>query len=69
MAAPDTDTPAYYILAAFDSQGRLSSTLRMIKTCVPDKYRGETEATLTALVRDGLVVQVKKDTYRKVVKL
>lgn len=41
----------------------------MIKSCVPDKYRGETETTLTALVRDGLVVQVKKDTYRKVVKL
>lgn len=52
-----------------DDTGRLSSTLRMIKTCVPEKYRGETETTLTSLVRDGLVVQVKKDVYRKVVKL
>ena len=63
------DSAAYYILAALDSQGRRSSTLRMIKTCVPEKYRGETETTLTSLVRDGLVVQVKKDVYRKVVKL
>lgn len=69
MSTSSPENAAQYVLASMDDTGRRFSTLRMIKTCVPDKYRGETETTLTALVRDGLVVQVKKDTYRKVVKL
>lgn len=62
------DTPRYYILNSLDSTGSRSSTLRMIKSSTPEKHRPAVEKELQACVRDGEIIQMKKEEYRKVTK-
>lgn len=69
MAAPDTDTPTYFILASLDDDGRRPVTIRTVKSCTPEKHRDKVEQTLQHLVDVGEVLRVKKDTYLKHVKL
>lgn len=69
MAAPDTDTPTYFILASLDNDGRRPATIRTVKSCTPEKHRDKVEQTLQRLIQTGEVHQVKKDTYLKHVKL
>lgn len=64
----ESDTPRYYILNSLDSTGSRSSTLRMIKSSTPEKHRPAIEKELQACVRDGEIIQMKKEEYRKVTK-
>lgn len=41
----------------------------MIRACTPDKHRPAVEDTLAHLIRNGEILQIKKDTYLRAVKL
>lgn len=68
MSQASKDTPRYYILDSLDSTGSRSSTLRMIKSSTPEKHRPAIEKELQACVRDGEIIQMKKEEYRQVTK-